>query len=65
MTLHVSVHKDIGECFPAVYGAAMLIIAIAFITRFKVKKPGMKTMLSFIGIGVLEFIWLLYKTKTK
>jgi len=65
LPLLYSFHKDIGECFPAVYGAVMLIIAIAFITRFKVKKPGMKTMLSFIGIGVLEFIWLLYKTKIK
>ena len=53
------------QMFRNIPGAAMLIIAIAFITRFKVKKPGMKTMLSFIGIGVLEFIWLLYKTKTK
>lgn len=66
LPLLYSFHKDIGErCFPAVYGGAMLIIAIAFITRVKVKKPSMKTMFIFIGIGVLEFIWLMYKTKTK
>ena len=61
-----SFHRDIGaEWFPTVYGGALLLIAIAFITRFKIKKPGMKTMLSFIGIGALELIWMIYKTKTK
>lgn len=66
LPLLYSFHKDIGnEYFPAVYGIAMLIIAIAFITRFKVKKPSMKTMFVFIGIGVIEFIWLMYKTKNK
>ncbi len=63
LPLLYSFHKDIGNCFPQVYGTAMLLIAIAFITRFKVKKPGMKTMLAFIGVGFLEFLWLLYKTK--
>lgn len=58
-----SFHKDIGENFHLVYGTAMTIIAIAFITRVRVKKPGMKTMLSFIGVGFLEFLWLLYKTR--
>ncbi|MBQ9897950.1 MAG: CDP-alcohol phosphatidyltransferase family protein [Ruminococcus sp.] len=65
LPLLYSFHKDIGECFPAVYGAVLLLIAIAFITRFKVKKPGMKTMLGFIGIGILECIWMLYKTRMK
>ena len=61
-----SFHKDIGyDNFPMVYGTALLVIAIAFITRFKVKKPSMRTMLSFIGIGVAELIWMLYKTKMK
>ena len=63
LPLVYSFRSDIGECFPQVYGALMLLIAIAFITRFKVKKPGMKTMLAFIGVGFLEFLWLLYKTK--
>ena len=61
-----SFHKDIGsECFPAVYGAALFIIALAFITRFKIKKPSMKTMLWFIALGVVEVVWMLYKTKIK
>lgn len=63
LPLLYSFHKDIGKYFPQVYGTAMLLIALAFITRFKVKKPGMKTMLSFIGIGFLEFLWMFYKTK--
>lgn len=66
LPLVYSFHKDIGpEWFPMVYGGALFLIAIAFITRFKLKKPGIKTMFSFIGIGVLELIWLLYKTKTR
>lgn len=58
-----SFRNDIGKVFPQVYGSMMLLVAIAFITRFKVKKPGMKTMLAFIGVGFLEFLWLIYKTK--
>lgn len=65
LPLVYSFHKDLGEIFPIVYGSFMFVIAIAFITRFKVKKPGMKTMLSFIGVGFLEFLWLLYKTRNK
>ena len=66
LPLLYSFHKDIGsDRFPCVYGCALFVIALAFITRFKVKKPSMKTMLSFIGIGVIELIWMLYKTKTK
>lgn len=59
-----SFSEDIGsKLFPVVYGLAMFLIAIAFITRFKVKKPSMKTMLCFIGVGVVELVWMLYKTK--
>ena len=64
LPLIYSFHKDIGDqWFPEVYGGALLLIAIAFITRFKLKKPGIKTMFSFIGIGLLELIWMIYKTK--
>lgn len=61
-----SFHKDIGtKWFPTVYGFALLIIAIAFITRFKVKKPSIKIMIAFIGIGFAELAWMLYKTKIR
>lgn len=64
LPLLYSFKNEIGvENFSTVYGVFMIFIAIAFITRFKMKKPGMKAMLGFIGIGVLELLWLLYKTK--
>ena len=64
LPLLYSFHKDIGaDCFPNAYGCALFIIALAFITRFKVKKPSMKTMLAFICIGAVEVVWMLYKTK--
>ncbi|HAE52051.1 MAG TPA: CDP-diacylglycerol--serine O-phosphatidyltransferase [Ruminococcus sp.] len=61
-----SFRRDIGyENFRIVYEVFLLFIAIAFITKIKVRKPGMKTMLAFVGVGVLELIWLIYKIKTK
>lgn len=64
LPLLYSFRKDIGaDMFPNIYGITLFLVAIAFITRFKVKKPGMKTMFAFLGIGALELIWLLYKTK--
>lgn len=64
LPLLYSFHKDIGEMlFPNIYGAVMLLIAVAFITRIKVKKPSFKTMLWFIGLGAAELLWLIYKTK--
>lgn len=66
LPLIYSFHRDIGrEWFPDVYGFSLFVIAIAFITRFKIKKPTMKTMMTFIGVGFLELIWLLYKTKMR
>lgn len=59
-----SFKNEIGiNNFPIVYGVFLFFIAVAFITRFRIKKPGMKTMLGFIGIGAVELVWLLYKTK--
>jgi len=54
---------DIGKHFPQVYAAFLLMIGIAFITGFRVKKPGMKVMLSFILVGLLELLFLIYKSK--
>lgn len=50
----------IGESFYLVYGAVLFLIACAFIIKFRVKKVGMKTMLLFLLVGVIEFafIWL-------
>lgn len=60
-----SFKDNIGDYFAEVYAAVMLVVGIAFITRFKVKKPKMKTMLIFVGIGALEFLWLLFRYKFK
>lgn len=66
MPLLYGFRKNIGETYFAdVYAVVMLIVGIAFITRFKVKKPQMKTMLIFVGIGALEFLWLLYRYKIR
>lgn len=66
LPLIYSFHRDIGvEWFPTVYGFALLAIAVAFITRFKVKKPTMKTMVTFIVVGAVELAWMMYKTKIR
>ncbi len=66
MPLLYGFRKNIGsDYFAEVYAVVMLLVGIAFITRFKIKKPQMRTMLVFVGIGALEFLWLLYKYKLK
>lgn len=65
LPLFYSFRKDMGCLFPDLYAFLLFLISIAFITRFKLKKPKMKTMLLFIGIGTLEFIWLLFKYKIR
>ena len=61
-----SFRRDIGiESFRIIYEIFLFVIAVLFITKIRVKKPGMKTMLAFVGVGVLELIWLIYKVKTK
>jgi len=64
LPLLYSFRHDIGiKLFPNIYGGAMLLIALAFITRFKIKKPGIKTMFAFLAVGAVELAWLIYKTK--
>lgn len=40
----------------AVYFAVMALCGIAFVTKFQLKKPGLRGILIMIGIGVVEFI---------
>lgn len=63
LPLFYSFRKDMGILFPDLYSFLLMIIGIAFITRIKLKKPKMRTMLIFIGVGALELIWLIYKVK--
>lgn len=55
---------DLGVNFPVVCTIVYGIIACAFITRFTLKKPGMRTMMLFIVAGVLELLLLIFKHKT-
>ena len=56
-----AVRNDIGSAFPAVCTTVYAMIACAFITRFILKKPGMRTMLLFIFAGALELLLLGFK----
>lgn len=47
-----------GAMFRYVYAAVLLLVAIAFIVKFKVKKVGIKGMLLMIVVGILELIWI-------
>ncbi len=51
--------KIMGCSFVYLYAAALLIVGILFITKFKVKKPQMKTMILFIIIGVIEVLLII------
>lgn len=42
-----------------VYFAVMALCAIAFITKFQLKKPGLRGILIMIGIGLVEFVILM------
>jgi len=55
--------KDLGNHFPLVTSIVYAVIAAAFITRFKLKKPGMRIMILFILAGALELALLIFKHK--
>ena len=57
--------RDRGDMFSVVATIVYAVIACAFITRFTLKKPGMRAMLLFIVIGVLELLLLIYKHHTR
>ena len=42
-----------------VYFAVMALCAIAFVTKFQLKKPGLRGILIMVGIGIVEFVILL------
>ena len=53
--------RDLGDLFPIAGTVVYAVIACAFITRFTLKKPGMRAMVAFVVIGVLELLLLIYK----
>ncbi|MBQ5334875.1 MAG: CDP-alcohol phosphatidyltransferase family protein [Oscillospiraceae bacterium] len=53
--------KDLGAAFPYVGAAVYALIALAFITKFHLRKPQMRAMLIFILMGLAELILLIFK----
>ena len=51
--------KFIGTYFPYIYAGMLLVVGILFITKIKIKKPGIKVMILFIIIGVIEVLLII------
>lgn len=49
----------IGKIFPLIYAALLLIVGCLFISKIKIKKPGIKVMILFIVIGVIEILLII------
>lgn len=45
--------------FPFVYGGALLLVAIAFVSKFHVPKPRLKAILAMLAVGLVELIVLI------
>lgn len=43
-----------------IYFAMMAVCAIAFVTKFQLKKPGLRGILIMVGIGAVEFVLLMF-----
>ncbi len=52
---------DLAAAFPIVAAVVYAAVAVAFITRFTLKKPSMRKMLLFILVGALELALILFK----
>ena len=48
-----------GASYPLIYFGLMLVMAVAFLARFRLKKPGLSTILIFVAIGAVEFAILI------
>lgn len=48
--------KFLGKYFIFIYGLTLLIVGLLFISKFKIKKPRVKTMILFILLGIVEII---------
>lgn len=42
-----------------IYLAVMLFVAVAFVSKFKITKPGLRGIMIMIGIGLVEFLVLI------
>lgn len=59
LPLLYSLRVWIGDAFPVVYAVALALIALAFVGRFSIKKPGWRGQLVMLGIGIAELVLLL------
>ena len=55
--------KFLGKYFVLVYGLALLVIGILFISKIKIKKPQTKQMIMFIIIGIIEVLLIIVVKK--
>jgi len=53
--------KDFGNVFPIAGAVVYAVIAAAFVTKFHLKKPGMRAMMLFIVAGALELALLIFR----
>lgn len=51
--------KYLGKYFILVYGVLLFVVAVLFVSKIKIKKPGIKVMIGFIIIGVIEILLIL------
>lgn len=51
--------KFLGKYFVFLYGLFMLIVGVLFISKIKIKKPNIRTMIIFIVIGVIEILLII------
>lgn len=51
--------KFLGKYFVLIYGIFLFVVAILFISKIKVKKPGIKVMIGFIIVGIIEILLIL------
>lgn len=56
--------RDMNTMFPLIGTIVYGMIAAAFVIRFHLKKPGMRAMLWFIVVGVLELLLLIFKHRS-
>ena len=51
--------KFLGKYFVLIYGIVLFVVAVLFISKIKIKKPGIKVMIGFIVVGVIEILLIL------
>ena len=49
--------------FHIIYNCFMIFVALLFLLRFKLKKPGMKGIMVFLAIGILELALVIFFAK--